>query len=129
MRIYYRQGEQCCLVVILTGAHLTFDLALLATMHDVLNRMLNQDRHRLHQPTAGFLPVPRIHITMYAPEALGAVIGVAIAPDLASADLTDKRFDCTCEISGHLSWCRVKKVITCRASHRGTTERSEANNA
>ena len=69
---------------------------LVATLHtsvqDTFLTRLILIPHRLHESTAGRQPIARVDINMFAPEALGTMVGIPVSAHLCPTVFADKIF-------------------------------------
>ena len=74
-----RNPKQYVKIVVFFQFFLPFKAAFLTLMSDKIIITFLQNAHRCHQTTAFFLPIARIHIQMFAPQAFWAMISKTIA--------------------------------------------------
>lgn len=77
------------------------DAAVLAFVEEDVFAMLHLHAHGLHHPLAGVLPVAGVVVHVAAPQALRAVVGIAVAFDLLAAMAADEVFNCAGESFAH----------------------------
>ena len=99
-RKFLCKRNQTLWIVFISNFDVRSFLAALAGVHNTIVWRRAFHRQRLHHAATQFRPITRLNVYVFAPEAVRAMVGVAVADHLLFAMLAEEVFDMTLKLFG-----------------------------